>query len=112
MLRPGKADDEIYSQFSKANALNKSDYDTVLEKMQQNEFIPRETFEAFMAKQMGLRPGKRMQFPVADQFQNQRDLLDSYLTVMRDRERQKLELKKQKLEQERQQLEEAARQAV
>jgi len=53
---------EIYSKFSKGK-FNNSDFDFVAEQMKKNEFISNETFEAFMAKKMKTRPGKRIKFP-------------------------------------------------
>ena len=38
--------------------------------MQNNEYISNETFEAFMSKKLGNRPGKRMAFPMSNQVSN------------------------------------------
>jgi hypothetical protein len=55
---------EIYSKYSKGREqLNRSDYEAVAEKLSQNEYISNETFEAFMAKKLQTRPGKRINFP-------------------------------------------------
>ncbi|CDW91113.1 UNKNOWN [Stylonychia lemnae] len=102
---------EIYSKFSKGR-LNNSDYDFVAEQMKKNEFISNETFEAFMAKKMKTRPGKRIKFPQTTQAENQKELLDQYLTQIRDKERKKLEDRRQKIDEEKQNLEQLTQQII
>ena len=65
--------------------------ESILERMKQNEFIPRETFETFVNRKLGNRTGKRIYFPEQDQQVGQRELLNNYLQAMRDKEQYKLD---------------------
>lgn len=40
----------------------------IIDKLRQNEYIPHETFEMFVAKKLNKRPGKRIMF--SEQVQN------------------------------------------
>ena len=71
------------------------------EKVKNNEFLNNETFDTFVMRKMNLRPGKRVIFQNSTSEQKQKDLLDSYLTTIRDREREKLEQKRRMLDEER-----------
>ena len=53
-----------------------------------------------MAKKMQTRPGKRIAFPQTSHAENQKELLEQYLSTIRDKERQKLEIRKKKIEDE------------
>ncbi len=66
--------------------------------MSQNEFIPHETFEAFVIRKTGGRMGKRMIFPEKNHQNDKRELLENYLMVMREKEKEKLDAKRNKIE--------------
>lgn len=53
--------------------------------------------------------GKRMVFPEKDVNQNKKELLDNYLFVMRENEKEKLAMKKKKIEDEREKLKEVTK---
>ena len=116
--KPTNNKSDIYSQFSKAtkhDKLNRSELDSsaqtdVLERMRQNEYLGGETFDTFVMRKMGMRPGKRMIFPKITQQEGQRELLGNYLVAIRDKEKFKLEEKRVRVEKERQLLEEVAKQ--
>lgn len=59
--------------------------------MKQNEFIPHETFAQFVSRKLNKRTGKRVVFPESSYNINKREVLDTYLTAMRDKEKDKLE---------------------
>jgi membrane peptidoglycan carboxypeptidase len=89
------------SSSSNANVQYDARREEVLAKLKQNEYISQETFEAFVQKKLNARAGKRMLFPERNVSQDKKELLDNYLSVMREKERAKLEYKKKKIEEER-----------
>jgi hypothetical protein len=52
-------------------------------------------------RKLNQRMGKRMIFPEKNVNEGKKELLENYLHVMREKEREKLDLKKKKIEDER-----------
>ena len=62
----------------------------ILNNLQKNQFIPKETLEQFISKQKGERPAKKIFFEKQPGTHDRKTLLNEYLESMKERELKKL----------------------